>query len=369
MNKTSNTIGKIFVILILLTTVTLVNVNVFERYANMALYVNFAFAMFGLVLCRKFRTHNFSYIALTSVYLLLSVLVSNGGIGSVITFIVPLLLLTSFSFLKFSRKSRRALILIGLFTVLILFAYSFPYSANFRAYFDTKINSNTLGMFIMFFFMIVCVCIDLSRAKMKLLVTLMLVISIWGMYNYESRGTTLAVCCFALTLMLPSKFFTRNSFFTIVFLLIALGTAFPVVYLHLYNIGYTAEVFGKSLYTGREGIWSTMFSLMKDDTLKILFGMGSKTVLWNHALNVHNNFFNIIVNFGVFGFVIYYAFILQQIWNAAKNIKNPTVRKSLSMFVCSVLILGFSETTSLWSVIFPFAYFGLIVANSEKRSL
>jgi len=141
----------------------------------------------------------------------------------------------------------------------------------------------------------------------------------------------------------------------------------------LYNTGYSLEMFGKPLYTGREELWLNMFTLLKNNTVAFVFGMGSQTVLWENDLNVHNNFFNIIVNFGMIGYALYYIFILSYITKLAKYIQQKTVRKPLLMFVCAVLLLGFSETTSLWSVIFPFAYFGLIVANSkyagvEKKS-
>lgn len=366
MNKTArNSLGIILIVLMLMTTLTLLNVSIFNYYANIALYINLAFVMLGFLLCWKVKLKGFVYILFLLFYLILSILINNGGFGSVITFIVPLLMLTIFSNSHYTTKSKKILITLGVIVIFSLFLYSFPYSNNYRQYAATKINPNTLGMFMMFFFMIICILGDFKTLKSKVVLLLLFILSFFGMYNFESRGTTLALCCFALMLIIPQKIYNRKRFISIVILLLIVGTAFPFIYLSLYNNGYNLVIFGKSLFTGRERIWSNMFSLMEGNPLKILFGLGSKTILWENDLNVHNNFFNIIVNFGIIGFILFYGLIIFQIWKAAKYISNPTIKKSLIMFVCSVLILGFSETTSLWAVVFPFAYFGLMVANSE----
>lgn len=365
MNRARDSLGNIFKTLIILTTIMLINVVLFHVYLNVALYINFLFVAFGMLFYGKINGKSLIYIVIMAIYLVFTLFITGGGFGSVITFMVPLFMLTVFSNLHFSSKSQKTLIIFGVIVILLLYLYSIPYGENYRLYSLTKINPNTLGMFMMLFFMVVCVCGRYDSKRNKLFLMLLLLFSFLGMYNYESRGTTLALCSFVLLLVLPQKMFNPKRFVAFVVAVILIGTTIPFVYLNLYESGYELNIFGKSLYTGRESLWSNMFSLMKDDLLKILFGMGSQTVLWENELNVHNNYFNIIVNFGVVGYVIYYVFILSNIWRASKYINNPTVKKGLIMFICSVLVLGFTETTSLWSVIFPFAYFGLIVANSE----
>lgn len=359
-------LGNTFVILIVLTTISIINTSIFKVYASTALYVNILFSILGLLLFRvELSKTSVLYLSLVAVCILLSLFMTNGGIGSVVTFLAPLLLLVVYSHLYFTKYARRILLGLGIVGILILFLYSFQYNANYKIYLKTKLNPNTLSMFTMFFFMIVCVFGQFRHKLSYLGAFILLILSIYGMYNYESRGTTVALCCFVLMNMTPKRLYNRKVFFVFTVLLILAGTAFPFVYLGLYKSGYTVKIFGKPLYTGRERLWSKMFALMSDDFVKILFGMGSNTALWEHDLNVHNNFFNIIVNFGVVGYLLYYTFILNQIWNVSKYISQPVIRKSLTMFLCFVIVLGFSETTSLWAVIFPFAYFGLILANSE----
>jgi len=373
MNSFRKTQGYIFATLLMLTTVTLISVGVFDLYANVALYVNLFFVLLGLLFCDNIVADKYIYLCFVAIYLFFSIFINGGGIGSVLTFVIPLFMLLSFCDLAFSGGTKKLLTVFGVFVILLLFLYSFPYGSNYQQYALTKINPNTLGMFMMFFCMLICVLNELTTKRGKIGVALLFVLSVWGMYNYQSRGTTIALFGFFLLLILPDRFFGKKRVLALVLTLILVGTLFPFIYLHLYNTGYSLEMFGKPLYTGREELWLNMFTLLKNNTVAFVFGMGSQTVLWENDLNVHNNFFNIIVNFGMIGYALYYIFILSYITKLAKYIQQKTVRKPLLMFVCAVLLLGFSETTSLWSVIFPFAYFGLIVANSkyagvEKKS-
>lgn len=372
MNKNSyskSILGSIFVMFMALTILTICNVEIFNIYADVSLYANIAIVFLGAIFCRGFKAYNIIFIVFVGAYLLLSIIIANGGIGSVITLVVPLMLLTVYSNMLLSSKIIKILKFLCVITIFLLFLYSPTYHENYLLFSKTKINPNTLGMFLMFCFMIICVFTNFENKKSKASIILLFILTVLGMYNYESRGTTLAVCCFCIMVIIPREYYNRKKFFMITIIFIVVGTAFPFIYLKLYNTGYQLEVFGKSLYTGRENLWSNMFNLMSGDTIKILFGVGSDAVLWDNDLNVHNNFFNIITNFGVVGFCLYYIFILSQIWKVTKYIYNPIIRKSVIMFTCSVMILGFSETTSLWSVIFPFAYLGLIVANSEHAMM
>lgn len=365
----TNLLGKIFAFLIVITGLTLLSLNAFEIYAGVSLYVNLLFALAGVVVCAQIKVGDFLYIGLLTAYLILCVFFADGGLGSVITFVTPLVMLVMFQNLDFSEKTAKFLCLFAAAGVLLLYANSLKYAGegNYIEYSLTEINPNTFGMFTMFFFMIVSVCGNFRKLKGKLFLAALFVFAVLGMYNYESRGTTISLCCYLLLCIFPKKTFAKRRFVFLTVAVIAAGTVFPFVYLHLYESGYSMEVFGKTLYTGREMLWSRMFSLMRGDTFKMLFGMGSKTVLWENDLNVHNNFFNIIVNFGIVGYVVYYFFILKNIVRLSKYMAIPTVRKGLFMFLCSALVLGFTETTTLWSVIFSFVYFGLAVAGGECR--
>ena len=361
------TITSLYIFLIGLTFLAVFNVTFFTYYANVSLYVNAFFVIVGLLVYEKISTDDLVFVMVFILYSLLTIFVTDGGLGSVVTVVIPMLMVSLFSNMKISVIHKKVINVICVVVNLILFMTSFSYHAHYRQYLLTHVNPNTLGMFSMFSFMIFCVCSDFKSFKRKILLFVFMGITVWAMYNYESRGTTIATCCFFVLLLLPSKLYSKKKFLALTIILIILGFVFPFIYLYLYRTGFKLELFGKPLYTGRESLWANMFDLMRDNIFKILFGMGSKTSLWDYELNVHNNFFNVVVNFGVVGFVLYYGFIISSICKAANYIGEPEIKKSLCMFICSVVILGFSETTSLWSIIFPFAYWGLINANSRAK--
>ena len=347
-----------------------------NAYAKVALYINLIYITAGFIFKIRFSLAETVFLVATIAYLMLSASITDGGYGSVATYFIPFLLYFVFSNFEFSSGAKRFLIILFACNILLLFVYSFPYRTNWENWQQNSvvaINPNTLSMFLLFAFMIISVFFDLKNKKYLISLAVLFVITVFSMYNYRSRGALLTLLCFTGMLFLPKFLYTRKTFLIASIILILLGTAVPFVYLFMYTNGIDLSFLGKSLYTGREDLWKNMFSLF-DDPVKVIFGLGSKVNLDGKALNVHNNFFNYIVDFGVIGFIVYYAFVLYQIWKIAKYSDNPIIRKSLIMYICAVIILGFSETTSMWATVFPLAYFGLISANCEysktlKKSL
>lgn len=357
----------IFTFLLALTVMATSHPSAMNFYASIALFANLLLILVAFVFVRSLSLAETVYFAVTAAYLVFSVTFSGGGLGSVATFLTTILLFFAFSGTTLTQKSKLFLISLLVCNITLLFIYSFPYNDNWNSWQQNSsaaINPNTLGIFLMFAFMIVAVFCDLNNKTVALLISVLFFITAFAIYNYRARGTLLTLICFGITLLLPKKLFSRKTFFFGSFALIVAGTLVPFFYLFAYNHGIDLRFLGKSLYTGRERLWSEMLSLF-DDLGKVLFGLGSKINLGGDTLNTHNNFFNYIVDFGIIGFALNYCFILYQIWVSAKYSDNPAIRKSLCMFICSVIILGFSETTSMWAVIFPFAYFGLITAKAE----
>jgi len=361
--------GNIYIGMMILTTLTLVNVAVFDAYKEVSLLVALVFVVLGFAFCRGIAGKDLVYLCVVTLYFLFSVMLTGGGLGSVVTFVVPVAMLLVYARMDVSDNAKKLLKSFGKVVIALLFAYSFLYGAHYREYSLKYINPNVLGIFVMYYFMLICLYADFSKKGTKPRIFLLFVIAFWAMYNYQSRGTAAALCIFVLLMLLPSKLYTPKRFMAVVILVVAVGTAFPFIYLHMYRSGYSLTLFGKTLYTGREELWLKMFDLLSQKLSSVVFGLGSQTVLWQYDLNVHNNFFSVIVNFGIIGYVLYYSYILAYIRKLAKYLDSPIVRKALIMFVCAVLVLGFTENTSFWSVVFPFSYIGLITANAEVLRL
>lgn len=187
------------------------------------------------------------------------------------------------------------------------------------------------------------------------------------MINLRARGEIMALVAFVILNALPRKILNSKTIFILSIMITVLGTAFPFIFLSIYRKGINFVILGKSLYTGREKIWSNMFEAFGNDVFKWLFGLGSKVELWeNHNLNVHNDYFAIIVNFGVIGYSLFEIYIFRFIKSACALIDDYWERRCwLLMFISSALILGFVEVVTHWAVIFILIYMGLGVAQNS----
>ena len=105
-----------------------------------------------------------------------------------------------------------------------------------------------------------------------------------------------------------------------------------------------------------------------NNPVKWMFGLGSKVVLSDHSLNIHNNLFVVIVNFGLAGFVLFITVFFKYILRACSRLHAPGTYKWYSMFVASILILGMSETMSFWAPDMVFAFLGLGMAANNSNN-
>lgn len=352
-------------VLLLITLCSVINKKFFYQYSNFALYVNLAISVGGLFIVNNYKTTTI-YIVCFTVYLLDSIMVNGGGVGSVITFIIPFLLFTYISNVGLTDFQVKTIRIMCSIVLIYEFIFSFRYAENYRFYALSDVNPNTVGMYLMFTFMLWSALMDLSNRITIILFIIGLTMSLLGMYNCESRGTSFALIVYCLLILLPIKMISSKKIMILVIFIILGGTAFPFIYISLYRNGVNFEMFGKTLYTGREGIWLNMFEAMNENFTAQIFGLGSKIELWQeHSLNVHNNYFNIIVNFGIIGYILYFSFILHILYYLTKHYQDRMIYKLTMMFVSSVLILGFTETTSLWAVIFVFVFISIGVASSR----
>src|SRR5699024_5073584 len=118
-------------------------------------------------------------------------------------------------------------------------------------------------------------------------------------------------------------------------------------------------LWNKSLYTGREVLWSDMLRYLSQSWKTWLFGVGSNGYQGNQDLNIHNDYFAAIFNFGIVGFVIFEMWTFKYIRRALCNIADKERVAWFCMFVCVAFVLGITETTTHWSTIFIYTFLGL----------
>lgn len=311
-------------------------------------------------------------ISILIIFLLatVSLAFSNGGIGSILILLMSVLMVQVLSTTSFPPSYIRIIPLVGFCLVILLFIKSFAVVDDFKYFQETENNPNTMAYFIVYGFVYWFAFTNFSRLLNKVLCVALLIVAFYGIYNFSSRGAASAFICFFLMNLLPVRIYKSNYFINMLWLFVLISILFPLFYVYLYNNFIDISLFNKSLYTGREEIWLRMFNAFGENPLAWLFGLGSHTELWvGHNLNVHNNFWAVLVNFGIFGFIMYYVFIIGKIKELTTYMGNTMIRRLVIGFISYALFAGILESTTFWMPVLIYIYWGLGFSLSHVRTL
>lgn len=368
-------IGSILLlVLIILNSISFINMNLFLKYEKVSFYINLLIIILLFISEKKIyknEQQQLIFIIMLGCFGLFTLLVTGGGIGSVVTPIYSILLIIVMSRFSFSKNMIKLLfvILIGVNLILV---YNSPGYYK-KAMYDKSnyLNSNTVAMVIMYTFIYCKILMQNLKLKYhKIVITLLFAFSIWGILNCEARGSLFTLVSFiVLDIFIPKSFWkSKVRTMPIIIIIIGIGVMVPFIMVNLYEAGvnFTLHFTSKSLYTGREVIWSNFYSLMDNNIISWMLGLGSKVKLWDIGdVSLHNNYLAVISNFGIIGFIIYYSYILKIVSSLYR--KNHLTNYQISLligFIC-VLLNGYIEITTLWSTMFYFNFMFLGIALNE----
>lgn len=310
-------------------------------------------------------------------YGLMTILYNSGGIGGIYTTVSGCVLFLASREIKFSRKQ----ILFIIVCLLILNIYWIIRSPGWYdlAFYNhwqgdgTLTNSNGVGKYICYSAILIYICLRHSNNKIiKSLSYIVIVGSIWGIYNVRARISLLAICAFILFDFFLYLSKNRSVFIKYMFsFAIIAEMVFPFIYLRMfyYGIGTDIKMFGlveKGLYSGRQEIWLKAIEGM-DSLGDWLLGVGSNQQYWTgHVLNMHNNFMNLLVVVGVIGAVFFILFLYSI---AMKNYdaNNKYIwQNQLMLFFIVVLFEGCTDITIFYNDFNLYIYLPLGIACSSK---
>lgn len=366
---------KLLLFLFYINILVFLNVNTLNIYRRVSIFI-ILFYIIIIVFNGRIKLRimqNLLYILLIMIYLMFTILINNGGIGSIINFIYGFMIVLAFSKYRYTYKDYKIislmLIILNLFWVL----NSNGYYSKIVYGGEHNINPNVVGYLILYSCMLICAISEkLNLRYKKLYVITILFISYYGIIMLNSRGSFAALFFFTfLNYVIPKRYiWEKTKYIKLCYVTIVIsGIIFPIVYLLMYSqdINFSIPFINKSFYTGREIIWQSFFLTMSNP-IKWLFGLGSNAQLIyiEGQLDLHNNYLAILSNFGILGFIAYYGLIY-------KMIKEICKKKQLSHFTISmiigffgVLINGFFEATVYFSPIFVLMFIFLGLALSEE---
>lgn len=323
------------------------------------------------------KGNNFNGLLRLSIYALSSILISflvvGGGWGSFASNVGIVLLI--FIFYNYSVTNSEILYFVRclrLFHVfLLLYILVFRYNEGLIGSFNA--NSVAIQALVDMIFFIL---IPFRRKTIQLLLITSSIIVI----VYTNSRT-----CFGAGLIVGVVWLLRNTIqkhpliLKLAFwVVIALSIILPFAYSQFLGDAaqvddlneLSAENFGKSVFTGRELIWSSAWSQLQKTPINTLFGIGSHFSFDGReglGSNFHSSFFTVVICCGYLGF-LFVSILLYKL--LCKDFKYFSSSKSHvlyeKMYYIPVMFTGIFESTLLVGNFAIILYFMLCMINSKK---
>lgn len=288
---------------------------------------------------QKNKRHTILLVLVEIVILLISILRNNGGLGSLEFFISIVLILLIGDSVSISKQTIKLLGIVSTICWIL---------ANVKKMNDLNTNVASYQTFMLYVLMLPFIHYNIKSniGKYVLLVVSTIIMIINSMY-YDCRTVLAATIILFLFNIIPLKIWKLSITKKILFFTITFGGLIVVaIYLYLYNNGINIDMSdfsNKSLYSGREVIWTYMLNQFTNGHL--LFGIGSNFIQYGFSdIGIHNYMLNILVVFGSINFIIYmymlYVFI-EKLFNKEIINKNKIIYISE---IITIFLIEFFET-------------------------
>ena len=359
--------SAIIVFYTLISLVIIFEKDIFSIYDKYSIFILMVLSIFSFCVNPIIRRGELIFVILFAIYLGVAIKINNGGIGSIFTFLIPVLMLISYKNSIFSKKQESIVKHTCVIIILFLLIESIIYHGDWYYYRFNAINPNTMGMYGAFSLMTWFAFADLKKNdRIKAIILSILVLV--SMILYESRATMAITIMYVIVVFYFEKFIQKKTVIISSLCIMIIGVLIPFIYLSLFTNGIEFTILGKSLYTGRELIWASMISKL-NSSIGWLFGLGSNVTYWNDTVtNVHNNYFAVIIDFGIIGFVLYFGLLMKTLISI-DHYENPQIRRLVLQFIFFVMFLGFTEVTTLYSTIYPLSLLGIGWASSMNSKI
>lgn len=332
--------------LILIIIYILLNTSVFVDF-SIPIIINTILLLLLLLLNKEqllSRDKSIFLVVCMSILVLISILVNNGGLGSffnLFNFIIGILIFNNISFKKQNYRVIFLIIMIIYVKMLILAPNIWEEFLYGRA----ELNPNSVAQNLL-----LCNCIihiylkNMKKKHMKLILILFTIITTLAIYKCNSRTALLALIVYIIFTYVPLiNSFAKKNIKLILIIFIVIGIAIPYIYVNLYqnDVNFVIPFSNKSLYTGREVLWSYLLSTLDQNKVYFLLGVGTKHETEIGIIeNYHNWYLGVLYTFGFIIYILYFKYLLRII---AKTKKNEIIFALITIF-----IIGFFETSALW---------------------
>lgn len=363
--KKNNLILLIYVILSAFYTSPLFDLKLLDYVLYLLFLFNWCFILWGIFYAFKNNNVKIVISLMLIIVIIFMVCMLNGTslrqCNVILTLIIGMYYTTSISY---SKAFYQLVSVVGLVYNLLALIKSPNYFVNWEASGQATMNPNTIGIMNLFFAIIVNSYIHLfvSDKRKKYCYLIYNAMLLYILFVYRSRTSQVAFLVFVLIFILLKRDILNKPklLFIITCGLSIMGTIVPLLYIAMPKqiMDWIANTTGKSYFSGREIIWGRFYTSLADfKTLVLGPGLWRKeqyTSLWDNGrvYSMHNNYLDIILCFGLIGFIIFTLFIAIRIYSLSK-------RQILNNYVClsgyfAFMILGYTENN------FSYAFFVML---------
>ena len=311
-------------------------------------------------------------------YVLIAAFLRHKGYGASLTLVSGLMVFATYKNICLSKKQMVCMTLV-MFVPLFYWLIRSPFWYNLWEYnrwkgLEELKNPNMVGRVINYTSMLLFAFLENAKKQwIKKGRWILLFLGIWGTYNVRARMSMVVSCCFLLGACLMNiKIFTNALKIKTAFLLsVLLEGLFPLVYLTMYKIGFGvgwkfAGTSAKGLYSGRQEIWMNAFEAMTG-AKEIFLGMGSENDFWvGHSLNMHSNFMNLLVVYGVIILILYWGYLGYLFFRKYDYKHSTKMQDLLLLFFICVLVEGTTEITIFYNEFILYTFMPLGMAFNKK---
>lgn len=357
-----------YIIIIVLFLIVMIMFTSARAYSFLDQYMVYVFLILDLAMLFLNNKGNIrkSYMLLFLVInvglMLLSLVISFGGIGSflcIINFMI-LIYLSRQDILE-GINTRFLYILILLFYFLSAYI-SFCVWGNYL-YGYNVINPNTIAVVLLYTTIMISGLIEKSNLKHKnLSIILLSAISVYFVINCHCRNAMIALLVFLAIVLIPKlKKFFANHISLFLWIVVIAGIIIPIAYSQKLfgEINFLSFVSEKSIYSGRETIWKYMIAALNEKKYGYLIGLGSHNITeLGVIINYHTWFLGIIYMYGLPVFFFYFNYLIKSI----KKIKTDIIKIGF----ISIFITGIFETSAIW-INLQFLIFVLMLLDKNDK--
>lgn len=306
-------------------------------------------------------------LVLAGIVAFINLVIIHSHFGCILIVTDFLLLWYTAPYIKFTKIQLETLSVFFFLIFFVWFCYDLAFSY----------NSNT-GATVTVFSLLAALVFILRLYEYKEIFGLLLVMVMIRSFNivlwHLARGAFIALILFLIFYyIIPKQFWTTKKLYITFCFLATIGSlAFVLSYVSLAKTGYNLQIpfFYKSLFSGREEIWSEVFNMFKE---KPLTGIGSGYELESFfEYNMHNAMYDILIVHGIIVFVLSMILIIGRLISFRKYM-NTYIQRIAVCGIFAMFFESFIDMDIMWSNYSPVLMFLLLCIFSggeiedEKR--